>query len=118
MKTFSQVNKKAVRFCCCLGSMKIIDLNKKCDCDNEGITFYEYLTEKLSYIFLGEKIPLDIIRGDSGELIIPANRKITKTFIRKIAANYEFAECDPSPIRNIMRRIIGETAQKFSMEIK
>ena len=32
-----------------------------------------------------EKIPLDVVNGQSGELIIPANRKITKTLLRKLA---------------------------------
>ena len=37
----------------------------------------EDLTEALSNILLGEKIPLDVKNGESGEIIIPANRKIT-----------------------------------------
>ena len=37
----------------------------------------EGLTEALSNILLGEKIPLDVINGETGEIIIPANRKIT-----------------------------------------
>src|SRR5690606_32396269 len=36
----------------------------------------EGLTESLSNILLGEKIPLDVINGETGEIIIPANRKI------------------------------------------
>ena len=46
----------------------------------------EGLTEALSNILLGEKIPLDVINGQTGEIIIPANRKITKTLLRKLAA--------------------------------
>ena len=38
----------------------------------------ENLTESLSNILLGEKIPLDVINSESGEIIIPANRKITR----------------------------------------
>ena len=34
----------------------------------------EGLTEALSNILLGEKIPLDVINGESGEIIIPAAR--------------------------------------------
>jgi len=29
---------------------------------------------------LGEKIPLDVVNSETGEIIILANRKITKTF--------------------------------------
>src|SRR5678815_3760612 len=39
----------------------------------------EQLTEALSNILLGEKIPLDVVNSETGEIIIPANRKITKT---------------------------------------
>jgi DNA-directed RNA polymerase subunit beta len=44
------------------------------------------LTEALSNILLGEKIPLDVVNSETGEIIIPANRKITKTLLRKLAA--------------------------------
>ena len=44
------------------------------------------LTESLSNILLGEKIPLDVTNSDTGEVIIPANRKITKNLLRKLAA--------------------------------
>ncbi|MCW5559157.1 MAG: DNA-directed RNA polymerase subunit beta, partial [Verrucomicrobiae bacterium] len=46
----------------------------------------EQLTEALSNILLGEKIPLDVVNSQTGEIIIPANRKITKTLLRKLAA--------------------------------
>jgi DNA-directed RNA polymerase subunit beta len=59
----------------------------------------EELTEKLSNILLGEKIPLDVVNSETGEIIIPANRKITKTLLRKLAGVYDRIEIDPSPIR-------------------
>ena len=36
----------------------------------------DQLTEALSNILLGEKIPLDVVNSETGEIIIPANRKI------------------------------------------
>ena len=36
------------------------------------------LTEALSNVLLGEKIPLDVRNSETGEVIIPQNRKITK----------------------------------------
>ena len=33
-------------------------------------------------ILVGEKIPLDVVNPETGEIIIPANRKITKTLLR------------------------------------
>ncbi|QBG47797.1 DNA-directed RNA polymerase subunit beta [Verrucomicrobia bacterium S94] len=73
----------------------------------------EDLTEALSNILLGEKIPLDVMNSSTGDVIIPANRKITKTLLRKLAANYEFVEIDPSPIRIKIMGIIDEYRNKF-----
>ncbi len=73
----------------------------------------ESLTEALSNILLGEKIPLDVVNGDSGEIIIPANRKITKTLLRKLAAVSKHVEIDPSPVRIEIMEIIGSYQSKF-----
>jgi DNA-directed RNA polymerase subunit beta len=72
------------------------------------------LTEKLSNILLGEKIPLDVVNSETGEIIIPANRKITKTLLRKLATVYDRIEIDPSPIRIKIREIIGEFEHRFT----
>jgi DNA-directed RNA polymerase subunit beta len=71
------------------------------------------LTEALSNILLGEKIPLDVVNSETGEIIIPANRKITKTLLRKLAQVYDRIEIDPSPIRNKINEIIGTFKKKF-----
>src|SRR5678809_1316568 len=73
----------------------------------------EQLTEALSNILLGEKIPLDVVNSETGEIIIPANRKITKTLLRKLATVYDRIEIDPSPIRNKISEIIGTFKKKF-----
>jgi DNA-directed RNA polymerase subunit beta len=77
-------------------------------------TLHEELTEALSNILLGEKIPLDVVNAQTGEIIIPANRKITKTLLRKLAGVYDHVEIDPSPIRNKIREIIGQFEHKFA----
>ena len=41
------------------------------------------LTESLSNILLGEKIPLNVTNSETGDIIIPSNRKITKTLLRR-----------------------------------
>ncbi len=71
------------------------------------------LTEKLSDILLGEKIPLDVVNAQTGEIIIPANRKITKTLLRKLASVHDHIEIDPSPIRNKILEIIGSFEGRF-----
>src|SRR5271170_1016318 len=74
---------------------------------------HDQLTEALSNILLGEKIPLDVVNSETGEIIIPANRKITKTLLRKLATVYDRIEIDPSPIRNKISEIIGQFKKKF-----
>jgi DNA-directed RNA polymerase subunit beta len=74
----------------------------------------EDLTEALSNILLGEKIPLDVVNMETGEVIIPANRKITKTLLRKLAAASNHIEIDPSPIQIKIQGIISEFSHKFS----
>ncbi|MCH8473769.1 MAG: DNA-directed RNA polymerase subunit beta [Opitutales bacterium] len=73
----------------------------------------EALTESLSNILLGEKIPLDVVNSDTGEKIIPANRKITKTLLRKLSAVAKYVEIDPSPVRVKIMEIIGSFQSKF-----
>ena len=74
---------------------------------------HEQLTASLSNILLNEKIPLDVVNAQTGEIIIPANRKITKQLLRKLAAVYNHVEIDPSPIRNKIREIIGQFEHRF-----
>jgi DNA-directed RNA polymerase subunit beta len=73
----------------------------------------EELTQALSNILLNEKIPLDVVNAETGEIIIPANRKITKTLLRKLASVYDHIEIDPSPIRIKIREIISTFENKF-----
>ncbi|AKJ64963.1 DNA-directed RNA polymerase subunit beta [Kiritimatiella glycovorans] len=74
----------------------------------------ESLTEALSNILLGEKIPLDVVDMSTGDVIIPANRKITKTLLRKLATNYDNIEIDQSPIRIKLMEIIDQYRDKFA----
>jgi DNA-directed RNA polymerase subunit beta len=88
---------------------------KQIEDDNKKKTeeLRDQLTEALSNILLGEKIPLDVVNSETGEIIIPANRKITKTLLRKLATVYDRIEIDPSPIRNKINEIIGQFKKKF-----
>ena len=54
-----------------------------------------------------------MVNSETGEIIIPANRKITKTLLRKLAQVYDRIEIDPSPIRNKINEIIGSFKKKF-----
>jgi DNA-directed RNA polymerase subunit beta len=74
----------------------------------------EVLTEALSNVLLGEKIPLDVVNAETGEIIIPANRKITKFLLRKLSACWEHIEIDPSPIQVRIQGIINEHKNRFA----
>ena len=73
----------------------------------------EQLTSKLSDRLLGEKIPLEVTRSGSNEVIIPANRKITKTLLRKLAVHHDQIEMNESPVRNQIFEIINAYAARF-----
>jgi len=64
-------------------------------------------------VLLGEKIPLDVVNAEAGEIIIPANRKITKTLLRKLAAAHEHVQIEESPIQIKIDEIISEFCPKF-----
>ena len=74
----------------------------------------EELTQAFSNVLLGEKIPLDVVNAEAGEIIIPANRKITKTLLRKLAAAYEHIQIESSPIQIKIDEIIDEFRPKFA----
>jgi DNA-directed RNA polymerase subunit beta len=73
----------------------------------------EDLTEALSNILLGEKIPLDVVNIKTGEIIIPANRKITKTLLRRLASAYDHVEIESSPIQIKIQGILDDFKHKF-----
>ena len=74
----------------------------------------EELTEALSNVLLGEKIPLEIVDGESGEVIIPANRKITKTLLRKLASSPDNLEIEQSPVKVKIFEIVNQFRSRFS----
>jgi DNA-directed RNA polymerase subunit beta len=72
------------------------------------------LTESLSNILLGEKIPLNVTNTETGDVIIPSNRKITKTLLRRLASVHRFIEIPPSPVRIKVFEIIESYESKFN----
>ncbi len=74
----------------------------------------EDLTNALANNLLGEKIPLDVVNVETGEKIIPANRKITKTLLRKLAAAREHIEIDASPIQIKIQSILSDYNHRFA----
>jgi DNA-directed RNA polymerase subunit beta len=76
----------------------------------------EELTQALSNILLDEKIPLDVVNAETGEIIIPANRKITKTLLRDARGAYKHIEDGSSadPDEDLARSSAEFEASKFN----
>ena len=74
----------------------------------------EQLTTSLSNILLGEKIPLDVIDVESGDIIVPANKKITKTLLSKLAKCHNHVQIECSPIQQKIMAIIDEFKPRFA----
>ena len=73
------------------------------------------LTESLSNILLGEKIPLNVTNSESGDIIIPANRKITKTLLRRLASVHRFIDIPPSLFESKSLRLSRVTNLNFKI---
>jgi DNA-directed RNA polymerase subunit beta len=80
---------------------------------NQTEKLRDQLTEALANILLGEKIPLDVVNSETGDVIIPANRKITKTLLRRLSSVYKTIEIDPSPVRIKIMEVIDSFKGKF-----
>ncbi|MEI7901456.1 MAG: DNA-directed RNA polymerase subunit beta [bacterium] len=74
----------------------------------------EELTTALSNILLGEKIPLDVVDAETSEIIIPANRKITKTLLAKLAKAHDHIQIENSPVQQKIEEIINGYRSKFT----
>ena len=73
----------------------------------------EQLTEKLSESLLNEKIDLDVVNGETGDIIIHANKKITKTLLRTLAECYRTVEIEHSPTETKIMEIVSFFSAKF-----
>lgn len=72
------------------------------------------LTESFANFLLGEKIPVDVMNAETGEIIIPTNRKITKTLLRKLAMVHDHIEIDPGPTCDKIREVIQSYTHRFA----
>ena len=75
----------------------------------------EDLTMRLSDVLLGVKLPVQIIDGadESGKVLVPANRKITRSPIQKLAAHYDTWQMEDCEIKNTITQIIDSFKPQF-----
>ena len=66
----------------------------------------QVMLDGMCNMLLGEKIPIDFYLVSTGEVIIGASRKITKTLLRKVIKNRHDIEMDRSPIRDRVRQVL------------
>jgi DNA-directed RNA polymerase subunit beta len=74
----------------------------------------EDLIDALSRILHGEKIPLDVIDVETQQVIIPANKKITKALLAKLAAAHDHIQIDSSPVQQKIEEIISSFRPRFA----
>ncbi len=72
------------------------------------------LTARLSDLFLNEKIPLDIVDSETGEILVPANKKITKTVLQRLAKAHARYTLKESPVKEKIDEIISSFAERFA----
>ena len=73
----------------------------------------EELTLSFSNMLLGEKISLDITDEETGEVIIRANRKITKSLLVELAQKRNSIQIENSPVRVKIMEIVDEFNPKY-----
>ena len=72
------------------------------------------LTTALSNKFLNEKIPLDVTDDESGEIIIPANRKVTKNLLSRLAKAHSHYHIAEGPCAEQIAEIMEPFKQQFA----
>jgi DNA-directed RNA polymerase subunit beta len=78
--------------------------------------FLDDLADKLGSILLGSKLPVDIVSEEEGSstVIIPANRKITKVLLRKLASHHDTYSLPEGPAKDQ----IDEVMKSFNLRLK
>lgn len=73
----------------------------------------EELVEELGHRILGEKTQFDIVHEDTGEVLVPAYRKITKTLVRVLINNIEKLDFEngPDPIIKMVKELRDKMAK-------
>ena len=73
----------------------------------------EELSEKLSEVMFGIKLPAPIMNTASNVVLISSNRKVTKSAIQKLASHYNCWGMEECELRDKIDEIITEFVPKF-----
>ena len=72
------------------------------------------LTTALSNVLLGDKVTLDIKDANTNEIIVPRQRKITKTLLLKLAKAHDHYQIEDSPVADKIDEIIAPFRSRFA----
>ena len=72
------------------------------------------LTTALSNVLLGDKVTLDIRDANTNEIIVPRQRKITKTLLSKLAKAHDHYQIEDSPVADKIEEIIAPFRSRFA----
>ena len=72
------------------------------------------LMEKLAAELMNEKLPTDITDSDSGDVIVPANKKIKKSQLAVLARAHAHWDMDEGPARDKVAGIIDPFEMEFA----
>ena len=68
----------------------------------------EDFAQKMSDQWLGEKFPMDVVNAETQDIIIPANKKITKSLLVELAKNYEHLQMEANPTQAKIDEMVDE----------
>jgi hypothetical protein len=77
------------------------------------VSLWEKAEEELCNVFLGEKLPMDVTDATGDRVIIHANRKITRTDLRKLL-DEKALDIDTSLQRIALMGIMGPYWERLS----
>ena len=72
------------------------------------------LTTALSNVLLGDKVTLDIRDANTNEIIVPRQRKITKTLLGRLAKAHDHYQIEDSPVADRIDEIIAPFRPRFA----
>jgi len=72
------------------------------------------LTTALANVLLGDKPQLDVINSETQEILVPANRKITKGHLSKLAKAHDRYQIKDSPFADKVEAIVSQFRPRFA----
>ena len=72
------------------------------------------LVTALSNVLLNEKLPVDVVDSETQELIVPANKKITKSVLSRLAKAHATFQIEPGPAADKVESVVAPFRARFA----